>query len=293
MILARHYPDTFDGLIDLIRAQVSPSSSIVVQAGHFLVYYDHTEDQLLPCVASELRGPRQEVISSDLGYFPLLSWEIGLALLAAIPTHNTHILVLVNDWQYLPKDVNRERFYKCYRELPRPYRDALAKAGQSISLVAPPRVRKGLHTGPFFSEQTLRNRYGKHVKEILARNTLPTDAVVEGSADTLTCSLVDVVGRREEIYCAGKTYHCTHEVAELLYETEQLTGCDVFVNLFPLVCKEYVEAGTELSFSLFHTRIRTVINLGMRASGVRTIDDLLTSCNAVIHSCRDGDLYGE
>jgi hypothetical protein len=102
---------------------------------------------------------------------------------------------------------------------------------------------------------------------------------------------VDLVGRRQEIYCAGKTYHCTHEVAELLYTVESLTHCDVFINVFPLVCKEYVEAGTQLAFSVFKTPIRTVVNLGMPATGVRTIDSLMASCHAVIQSDRTGDIY--
>lgn len=286
MIAKRSYPRSFETLATLVGEATKGAESVAMQAGHFLVYYDHTEDQLLPCVASEISGPRHEIIRNEVGHFPLLTWDMGVKLLAAVPAKRKHALVLVNDWQYLPSGVDRGRFYEKFNRLPQAYRRVLDQTGDSVALLRPPRLRKALHTGDFFSEQTLRNQYGKHVKQLIAEKSLPPNAELLADGDSLSCNLVDAVGRRQEIYCAGKSENCTHEVAELLYSVHEITACDMFINIFPLVCKEYVEAGTELNYGLFQTHIGNVINIGMVATGAMSFDQLLDSAQVVVQSTR-------
>ena len=277
MILERLYPKTLGELNSLVALKCADAASVTVQAGHFLVYYDRTEDQLLPCIGSELLGPRHDVIRKEVGHFPLLTWEIGISLLAALPVTQKHIMVLVNDWQYLPDGIDRVRFYESHNRIPTSYANVLEREGGSIKLLTPPRLGKALLVGDFFSEQSLRNQYAKHVKQLIAQDELPSNVELNTNGGTLSCSLVDVVGKKQEIYCTGKGQNCTHEVAELLFVAESLTNCEVFINLFPLVCKQYVEAGTELSLDLFKTPIRTVINIGMPATGVSSMEQLCTS----------------
>ena len=282
MIVERNFPTTLSALIDLVRGRADNAPSVVLQAGHFLLYYDNTEDQILPCVASELTGPRQQLIRDTLGYFPSLTWEVGLRILDALPAQHKRVLVLVNDWQYLPRGIHRRRFYQDHPRLPASYRTTLASTAYQPQLLIPSRPRKALHTGEFFSEQTLRNQYGKHFRRMIAAKTLPANTNITSNGRTLTCSLLDAIGSQQEVYCAGKGQNCSHEVAELLSMVTRLSECSVFVNLFPLVCREYVESGTEIAFDLFRTPLRTVFNIGMAAASIRTVSELLQSCEVVI-----------
>ena len=284
MILERLYPKTLGDLESLVASRCANAMSVTVQAGHFLVYYDRTEDQLLPCVGSELLGPRHDVIRKEVGHFPELTWNIGVKLLNSLPAVKKHIMVLVNDWQYLPDGVDRVRFYESHHRIPASYADVLETDGGSIKLLTPQGLGKAPLAGDFFSEQSLRNQYGKHVKQLIAQGKLPANVALETNGDALSCSLVDAVGNKQEIYCTGKGQNCTHEVAELLYVVTSLTQCDVFINLFPIVCKQYVEAGTELGFALFATPIRIVINIGMTATGSSSTEQLCASSTMTLQA---------
>jgi len=281
VIVKRLYPPSLDELKKVVADHARDASCVAVQAGHFLVYYDHTEDQLLPCVASELNGPRHDLIKNEVGHFPLLTWQIGLEILSSIPAPRKHIMTIVNDWQYLPKNVDRSRFYEKHQRIPTSYQTVLEQR-KDVQLLRPPRLRKALYTGDFFSEQTLRNQYRRHVTELIAQGKLPSNFEVTKNGETISCSLVDAVGNKQEIYCTGKGENCTHEVAELIHAVSSLSRCDVFVNLFPLVCKKYVETGTELSFELFRPQLKRVINVGMQASQVLDVTQLLLDCYLLI-----------
>ncbi len=284
MIVQRSYPRTQEELLSLVRQRTAGAKSVAVQAGHFLLYYDRTEDQLLPCVASELSGPRQDPIRKAVGLFPMLTWELGVQLLNAVSAKNKFIMVLVNDWQYVPKDVPRARFYEQNPNIPVAYQSCLDERGEEIKLLTPTRTRDAQKAGELFGEHALRKQYAKHVKELIKRRELPANAELQANGEHLSCSLVDTLGRKQEIYCTGKTENCTHEVAELIFSVDALAGCDAFINLYPLVCKEYVETGTELAFDFFKVPVGTVLNVGMSATGVTNTEDLLASVAVTVRS---------
>lgn len=284
MIIQHTYPRTREELSTLVRERTAGAESVAIQAGHFLLYYDRTEDQLLPCVASELIGPRHEPIRKAAGFFPILTWELGVRLLNAIPAKSKFIMALVNDWQYVPKDVPRARFYEQTPHIPTTFQNCLDERGNGIKLLMPAQKRNGNKTGQLFSEHGLRKQYARHVKQLIEKSELPRNAELQGNSENLTCNLVDTLGRKQEIYCTGKSENCTHEVAELIFSVNALTECDAFINLYPLVCKEYVETGTELSFELFKTPMTVVLNIGMAATGVLSEEALLRSTAVTIQS---------
>ena len=286
MIVQRSYPRTREELFSLVRERTAGAKSVAVQAGHFLLYYDRTEDQLLPCVASELIGPRQEPIKKTAGLFPILTWELGVQLLNSISAKDKFIMVLVNDWQYVPKDVPRSRFYEQNPNIPTAFQSCLDTHGDDIKLLTPTQKRSVKQTGELFSEHGLRKQYTKHVKQLIEKRELPANAELQANGEHLSCSLVDTLGRKQEVYCTGKSENCTHEVAELIFTVDALAQCDAFINLYPLVCKEYVETGTELSFELFKAPLEVVLNVGMSATGVTNIEDILASVAVTVHSSK-------
>jgi len=283
MIDVKKYPTSTDELIEVVRDVADGASTVVAQAGHFLVYHDNTENLLLPCIESELHGPRHDVIRHEVSRFPLLSWQLALDILDFVQAVEKKILVLVNDWQYLPTTVDRASFYDMNKKLPGPYVSALRAAQSQISLLIPQQNR-GMNTGDFFSEQSLRNSYIKQIKNLIAEKTLPEGADITIDGEQFSCTLADAVGNKQEIYCAGKRPNCTHEVAELIRLVYELTKCDVFLNLFPQACTAFIEKGTELGVSIFNSGIKKVVNIGIPSSGVINTDDLLSGCCTTVHS---------
>lgn len=280
MIASRLHPRTTEALTALAVDAARGATSVVVQAGHFLLYYDIVEDRLLPCVAGELTSPRHELVRREAGEFPLLSLKLGLEVLAAIPARSRSLMIVVNDWQYLPKEIDRRRFYETFKRLPAGYEAALDRYRGKIDLLVPP---KGAGTTPFFGEMNLRNQYRKNVERLMESRSLPESAIVEQGPGGVVCSLSDAVGRRREVYCSSKTGDCAGEIAQMLRSARELAACDCFINFYPAVCRDFVESGTEIGEDLLGNRIARVLNIGLPTSGVETAEDLLTACEVAWH----------
>lgn len=280
MLTKRIFPENAQQLADLIRAETLGSKCVVIQAGHFLLYFDNTEAQILPGISGELSGPRQALVADELGHFPVLTWNLAVSMLDALSVSEKWAMVVVNDWQYLPQEADRADFYRQHPFLPESYRKVLA-AYPSVRLLRNPR-RPNLDTGEFFSEQSFRNAYERHVKELIQTKRLPLGVNVETGAE-LSCSLEDSLGGRKEVYCSGKRSGCEHEVAELASQVFGLTRANALINFFPLVCKEYVTEGTEIGFSLFRHGITKIVNVGMPATNAKSEQELFSMTEVIIH----------
>jgi hypothetical protein len=291
MSIRRHFPSTKDDLCRILAQYVHRDDTVVMQAGHFLLYFDHTEAVVLPGIAEELHSPRHAPIADEIGRFPRLTWELGLSLLAGLNVGRRYAMVVANDWQYLPDVSKRFDFYRRAPRLTESYTALLDQFRDKIELLVPGTGR-GRDTGDYFSEQSLRKAYGRHVKELIAQGNLPSHARIDRGRE-LTCSLEDSIGERREIYCSGKRQNCTHEVAELIWTVHDLSRAQVFVNLFPLVCREYMIEGSELSHELFRHGVRTVVNVGMTSSHVQDISDLIHGAEVIAHQFEAGAVCDE
>lgn len=280
MIASRTHPRTVEELFKLVQDAAQGAKSVVMQAGHFLLYYDVVEDQLLPCISGELTSPRHELLRREAGEFPLLTWQLGLELLDSLQAASRQLIVLVNDWQYLPKNVDRRRFYDTFRRLPEGYNNLLDRFEGRLQLLEPP---QNTGTYPFYSEMNLRNQYKKTVDRLIADDKLPPVAILERRTDEVVCSLPDAVGRTREVYCSNKTGDCAAEVAQMLGIAVSQADCDCFINIYPAVCRDFVELGTELGNDLLRNGLPNVINIGFPTNGVESRGDLLTSCEVTWH----------
>jgi hypothetical protein len=129
----------------------------------------------------------------------------------------------------------------------------------------------------------LRNQYRKTVERLIADGNLPAEAILEQGSEEIVCSLPDAVGRTWEVYCSSKTGDCAGEIAQMLSLAVQQVGCDCFINIYPAVCRDFVERGTELGNDLLRNGIPNVINIGFPTSGLESREDLLTSCEVSWH----------
>lgn len=283
MITQQLYPKSVSEVRDALVAHSESFKSVVMQCGHFLLYYDIVENRLLPGIASELAGSRHERLREEFGHFPELTWEIGLDFLSAINVPNRNAMIAVNDWQYVPDGIDRHPFYADTTVLPRSYQEALKQADVPINVLSLERRNATGPASPFFSEQTLRNQYVRHVKDLIRKGMLPPDAELSDEEGVAVCNLTDILGEDREIYCSTKNANCATEVTEMIDQAYRLTGCDLFINIFPSVCQQFVEVGSEIPYRLFKTPVRRIINIAMPARRVISFDDLMNGAHYSVH----------
>jgi len=239
MKVDRYHPRTVDEIRKLVADLCQVEQSILLQAGHFLLFYDEESKLTHACIANP-DSPKSNDILQAFGHFPLLTWELGIDILNRIPCSTKEILLLVNDWQYLPKEVQRNEFYSDNPDIPNAFKEALEQ-NQDISLLKPEINGEKSITGSFFGEMNLRNRYKKRISRLIRSNAMPTGADPSLEGDHITCTMSLSGEQPTEIYCSGKSADCTAEVAELLLQVSAYRPDTIFINMYPLVCRDFVE----------------------------------------------------
>jgi hypothetical protein len=281
MKLTRHFPKNYDSLRDLTVAAVGDAQSVVFQAGHFLLIYDEQEARLYPCIYGEPSTQEIAPFFDAYGHFPILTWQLALRLIAELGTPKKHLMIAVNDWQYVPKGVNRADFYAKHKVLPQTYTAKLASRSDTLDLLEPePPVSNAVSTAPFYGEMNLRNRHKNHMAKLIAAGTLPPSAQVQETNGNVVCLLPDLSGTMQEAYCTGKSTDCTGEVAEMVYEAATRTGATAFVSLYPSVCRDFVELGSVRAAEVFKTNVVSILNLGFPSVGINSENCLIEECEA-------------
>jgi hypothetical protein len=258
-----------------------------MQAGHFLLYYDKETGKIIPCIPEALNDPRHAGIRADYGQFPIITWRLGLRLLDSLVASAKRIMIAVNDWQYLEKGCNRADFYAQQKKLPGSYEQELVRYSKDISLFQPKPLKSGDSTRPFFGEMNLRNRFQRHVSKLMKSGKLPSSVIHHSSNGMVTCSFPDLAGIQREVYCSGKSGDCAGEIAEMIHEASKHSGVTCFINLYPLVCREFVELGSQLAVELLSSSCKTVLNLGFQSTAVRDEDQLIATTEATLHRWPD------
>jgi hypothetical protein len=283
MHLNRYFPKNYEAILGLAHKASQGADTVIMQAGHFLLYNDPANNKILPCLDEGLVESRHDEIRQNYAQFPILTWRLGLRLLASLPASAKHIMVVVNDWQYLSKGSNRADFYANYAHLPGSYADELARYSGAISLFAPKKTKPGTSTAPFFGEMNLRNRYQRHVTKLIAAKKLPQQAVLQTCGNTVHCTFPDLAGFQREAYCSGQAGDCAGEIAEMIHDAGSRGGAACFINLYPLVCREHVELGSQWAVDLLQSTCGTVLNLGFQSAAVRDERHLIETAEATLH----------
>jgi hypothetical protein len=279
MITGRHYPTSREGLFEVVRNATADARVAVAQAGHFLLYQDEVTSRAVPCIESELADARYRAISREFGQFPSISWALAAALLDHLPLRERFLLVLVNDWQYVPDRDARDGFYTDHPRLPAAYRAAPPAFGR---LLTPRGPADFSDADPFFSERVLRNQFHRRLKKLTGSASLPQGLELQHQQSGATCSL-EVMGRMEEIYCSKKSADCSGEVAQLIDQAHTLVSCDTFINFVPNVCQTYVEIGSEIPSQIFGTGVERVINISLLATHVVDEQEMLSAACVTVH----------
>jgi len=284
VIADRQLPLSVEALVESVRRECANSKVIVIQAGHFLLHYDEERQRLVPSVETTMISAEHEKVRLEFAGFPFLTWKLACRLFKALPTVSSYMSVLVNDWQYVPSGLERKNFYAEFSRLPTTYLDEIRAIRDGNVMFLTPNGPADFSTSqPYFSERKLRNQYDRRIEKLIKTNALPEGIELNIGKDGTTCRVSDVMGVKREVYHSSKDADCSNEVAEYIEQVCRLVSCDTIINLYPAICKEFVEPGSELPTRLFRTPISRIINLALPSTGIANERDLLDGAEMAIH----------
>jgi hypothetical protein len=207
----------FTKLTTLIDEAVLP---VRIQCGHFALNFDETEGRLFPGIYQDVADSEKRTLIQThpyMGSFPFETWSMGVELAAYAKKTGKQValVLLVNDWQWVPKakpgeeNQLRKNFY-AHSPLPPSYLQELRKHGLSADVIAPFKYSDETSSHPyFFSETQLRNRFA--------------------SQYSATCELNN---------------QCAQEYVPLVLQLQK-EGTGLFISFVPKTCLAAVETGTE------------------------------------------------
>lgn len=220
-------------LSELLRIVDSSTLPIAIQCGHFALNYDEKSHRLFPGIYQDVLDPeKRELIRTHpyMADFPLETWKIGIALAAHAKQKgkSVSLVLLVNDWQWVPRVESgtenplRKQFY-LQPEIPPSYLTELEKNGLTTDIISPFKYADETSSNAYFlSETQLRSRFASHY--------------------SASCELNN---------------QCAQEYVPLVLQLQK-EGAGLFVSFVPRTCMNAVEAGTEKCRSDFGVSMKIV-----------------------------------
>lgn len=248
---------------------------VLIQCGHFSLFYDRSSSRLLPDVEQRLPSTNslpESRTSPAVGIFPTFTWDLGAAVAQALHMVGIpcSITTIVNDWQLLKGlDTN------LVSRLRRSFYAETSYPPSSYSQTGNFRNTTTLYLG-YFSEYFLRRRFERRVSR-LAKLQPSSGLVWKGrGAGSRGCLLMKGGDVERPVLQDGKS-NCAGEVAEWIFIASAL-GYKVLINIYPLACLEPVHQGAALAFELDPVALEStiMIQIGLYCSGEQSADELLS-----------------
>jgi hypothetical protein len=271
----------------LTRAIDSCRGRIAICAGHFLLVHDDRADQAVPSIVEEIQNAelRGKVLAT-FGRFPAFTFEIGAELLkyALDRGRDAHLTLLVNDWQYVRTDPNRNpsdpnqyrsRFYSQFKQPPVTFRNILENLG-----LRPEESWLGDQDDGFFYRETrLRDRFKRSAKRRARSGEILSECIIMnrkgedflGHRYVLECS----DGRRVPLVEFGKA-GCAGEIAEMTNDLTWNHQIDCMIYFLPVHCRPAVDLGIEMSLETSVARSRRIISVYPEEIARRFEDELFS-----------------
>ncbi|MCA2220983.1 LPD16 domain-containing protein [Nonomuraea aurantiaca] len=246
--------------------------NLVIMGGHFMLFED--EGKLVPGVIeaqeSELMRRR---IAGRVGIFPEYSWQLSADLLRsyARTCADVRLLLLVNDWQYVPTSGRpaselRAEFFERFTGLPEEYERILSEAGFGPDRVLPSRKHPLA-----FPETWLKYRFQKAADRFVKQGRLEKRYLESGTKDTEVAFLDDEGNYRTLISC-GIT-GCAGEITEMISEVHN-AGYRAIVIFAPGECLAPVQTGVDIALELYRLSDMLVIIADPGGSGEMSTDEI-------------------
>ncbi|MEU4549603.1 hypothetical protein [Nonomuraea dietziae] len=224
---------------------------LVVMGGHFMLFEDEASGRLVPGVIEEQADETmRRRIAGRVGIFPGYTWELSAGLLRdyAAAGVDSRLLLLVNDWQYVPATDRpagelRAEFFEGFTALPASYEKILCEAGLSAADVLPSRKHPLA-----FPETWLKYRFQKAADRLVKQGRLEKRYLGGGSGDS-EVAFLDAAGNYRTLISCGIT-GCAGEITEMVAEVYR-AGYRAILIFAPGECLMPVQTGVDIALSLY------------------------------------------
>jgi hypothetical protein len=258
---------------------------LVIMGGHFMLFEDDATGRLVPGIIEEQRGDvMRRRVAGRVGVFPGYTWRLSADLARSYTDAGTAIrlLLLVNDWQYVPKTDRpaselRAEFFAGFTALPDDYLSALAEAGLSPDVVLPSRKHPLA-----FPETWLKYRFQKAADKFVKQGLLEKRFLDSGeesgeesgrvSGRDTEVAFLDAEGNYRTLISCGIT-GCAGEITEMISEVHRAGHRSILI-FAPGECLVPVQTGVEIALNLYDLRGMRVVIAAPGGSGEMSEDEI-------------------
>ncbi|MEU4575384.1 LPD16 domain-containing protein [Nonomuraea sp. NPDC023979] len=249
-------------------------ANLVVMGGHFMLFEDAASGRLVPGVIEEQADETmRRRIAGRVGIFPGYTWEMSAGLLRdyAAAGVDTRLLLLVNDWQYVPSAGRpaselRAEFFAGFAELPGSYEKILREAGLSAEDVLPSRKHPLA-----FPETWLKYRFQKAADRLVKQGRLEKRYLDSGSGDS-EVAFLDADGNYRTLISCGIT-GCAGEITEMVSEVYR-AGYRAILIFAPGECLMPVQTGVDIALNLYELPGMRVVIADPGGSGEMSAEEI-------------------
>ncbi|MGW0480514.1 LPD16 domain-containing protein [Nonomuraea sp. NPDC003214] len=249
-------------------------ANLVVMGGHFMLFEDAASGRLVPGVIEEQADETmRRRIAGRVGIFPGYTWELSAGLLRdyAAAGVDTRLLLLVNDWQYVPSADRpaselRAEFFAGFAELPGSYEKILREAGLSAEDVLPSRKHPLA-----FPETWLKYRFQKAADRLVKQGRLEKRYLDSGSGDS-EVAFLDADGNYRTLISCGIT-GCAGEITEMVSEVYR-AGYRAILIFAPGECLMPVQTGVDIALNLYELPGMRVVIADPGGSGEMSAEEI-------------------
>ncbi|MFB4290281.1 LPD16 domain-containing protein [Nonomuraea sp. ATR24] len=249
-------------------------ANLVVMGGHFMLFEDAASGRLVPGVIEEQADETmRRRIAGRVGIFPGYTWQLSAGLLRdyAAAGVDTRLLLLVNDWQYVPSAGRpaselRAEFFAGFAELPGSYEKILREAGLSAEDVLPSRKHPLA-----FPETWLKYRFQKAADRLVKQGRLEKRYLDSGNGDS-EVAFLDADGNYRTLISCGIT-GCAGEITEMVSEVYR-AGYRAILIFAPGECLMPVQTGVDIALNLYELPGMRVVIADPGGSGEMSAEEI-------------------
>lgn len=266
-----------DELLDRIFSLMDDTdySSVTIMAGHFMLFFDRSHRRLVPGIFEDIPDIiLAEQVRNRVGIFPTYTWDLGIRLgeqYCRHPGRSANLLLLVNDWQYVPDSGNagdyRASFYKGFDQLPAAFASRLSRS----ELLGTNDVLASRRHSIAFPETWLRYRFQNRAAQLVKQGKLQK-RYLDGRPGQTEVAYADTDGNSLPLISCGVT-GCAGEIVEMISEAHK-SGGRYLILLAPAECHAPIRTGVQIALSIYDLRGMKILVADPGGSGETSPDQI-------------------
>lgn len=265
-------------LLAFVQEELSSavSDDLVIMAGHYMLFEDENTGALVPGVIEEQTSDTMRTrIERRVGIFPGYTWDLAVDLAEKHASRftATKLLLLINDWQYVPTQGRsaselRAEYFAGMTELPARYRERLARSAE-LSTESVLASRKHPLA---FPETWLKYRFQKAADKLVKQGKLEKRMLETGREGDAEVSFLDADGNYRTLISCGVT-GCAGEITEMIAEVHR-AGHRTLLIFAPGECFAPVRTGAEIALELYGLADMHVLVADPGGSGEMSVEEI-------------------